>query len=168
MPAKKSINMIDTTKGGYTKEEIERRKAEEKAINGNCDKFTMPPFLKGNKIAEKEFKRLTKELKERETLSNIDNIQLAMYCQCYSTYCECIRLESERGLFTEYTNKAGETNLVEAPWVKLKRQTETQMINIAKSFGFTPADRLKFTGNGKEDKEDDELLKIINGDNNGS
>lgn len=165
MPAKKSINMIDLSKGGYTKEEIEYRQEQEKAINGDCNKFTMPPFIKGNKIAEKEFKRLTKELKDREVLSNVDNISLAMYCQCYSTYCECIRLENEQGLFQEYTNKAGETNTVEGAWVKLKRATETQMINISKSFGFTPVDRLKFTSVQKPKEESDPLLSILGGGN---
>lgn len=164
MPAKKSINMIDLSKGGYTKEEIEFRKEQEKSMNGDCDKFTVPPFIKGNKIAEKEFKKLTQELKDREVLSNVDNIQLAIYCQCYSTYCECIRLENLKGLFTEYTNKAGETNLVEAPWVKLKRATETQMINLSKQFGFTPVDRLKFTSVIKPKDEQDEVVNIIGGD----
>lgn len=164
MPSKKSINNIDTSKGGYTKEQIEYRQQQENIVNGDCDKFTMPPFLKGNKIAKKEFEKLTKELKDRKVLSNVDNIQLAMYCNCYSTYCECVRLENEKGLFTEYTNKAGETNLIEAPWVKLKRGTETQMINISKQFGFTPVDRLKFTTVTKPSIVEDPVAKAIRGE----
>lgn len=160
MPARKSINNIDTSKGGYTKEEIEFRKNQEKKINGDCKNFKAPEFLKGNKIALKEFKRLSEELKERDVLSNIDNIQLAVYCQCYSNYCECIQKEKEFGLFAEYTNKNGSTNLVEAPWIKLRRQLEVQMSNIAKQFGFTPVDRLKFTEIKKEEVVDP-LLEIL-------
>ncbi|MBZ9635508.1 phage terminase small subunit P27 family [Clostridium sp. FP1] len=166
MPSRKSINNIDTKKGGYTKEQIEYRQQQEKKANGDCDKFTMPPFIKGNKIAEKEFKKLTKELKERKVLSNVDSTQLAMYCNCYSTYCECIRLENDKGLFSEYTNKAGETNLVEAPWIKLKRATETQMINIAIKFGFSPADRLKFTSVTKPEVIENPVAKAIRGESN--
>lgn len=162
MPAKKSINNIDTSRGGYTKAEIESRKDQEKKLNGKCDNFKVPDFLKGNKVAIKEFKRLSNELKDKSVLSNIDNIQLGLYCQCYSGYCECVELEKQRGLFAEYTNKGGETNLVEAPWVKLRRQLETQMINIAKSFGFSPVDRLKFVNTNAREDEEDPLIKLLN------
>lgn len=160
---RKSINNIDTSKGGYTKETIEFRKEQEKLINGDLDKWKVPDFIKGNKVATKEFKRLAEELKDREILSNVDNILLGQYCQLYSNYVECINKEREFGLFTEYTNKGGQTNLIEAPWVKLRRQIETQMINISKSFGFDPVSRLRFTEIVKQENEDDELLKILKG-----
>lgn len=158
---RKSINNIDTSKGGYTKETIEFRKEQEKMINGDLDKWKVPEFIKGNKVAIKEFKRLAEELKDREILSNVDNILLGQYCQLYSNYVDCVSKEQELGLFTEYTNKGGQTNLIEAPWVKLRRQVETQMINISKSFGFDPASRLRFTEIVKPDEEEDELLNIL-------
>lgn len=125
------------------------------------DKWKTPNFIKGNKVATKEFKRLAKELKEREVLSNVDNILLGQYCQLYSNYVECVKKEQELGLFTEYTNKGGQTNLIEAPWVKLRRQIETQMINISKSFGFDPVSRLKFTEIVKTEEQEDELMEIL-------
>lgn len=158
---RKSISNIDTSKGGYTKETIEFRKEQEKMINGDLDKWKVPEFIKGNKVAIKEFKRLAEELKDREILSNVDNILLGQYCQLYSNYVECVRKEQELGLFTEYTNKGGQTNLIEAPWIKLRRQVETQMINISKSFGFDPASRLRFIEIFKQDEEENELLNIL-------
>ena len=153
---------VDSVVGGITKAEREFRKEQERKINGDLDKWEVPTFLKGDKVAIKEFKRLSEELKNMEVLSNIDNITLGLYCQCFSNYVECVKQEREHGLFIEYTNKNGSTNLQEAPWVKLRRQLETQMVNIAKQFGFTPKDRLSFIDIKPKQEEKDELLDILN------
>ena len=161
---RKSINSQNIQTSSYTKAEAEERKQIEKELNGECDCFEMPIFLEGNEVATNEFIRLSEELRKIGVLSNVDNVQLGMYCQLYSTYLECVKQENEKGLFLEYTNKGGETNLVEAPWVKLKRATETQMITLGKQFGFTPVDRLKFIGIKKEEKNEDPLMMLLNND----
>lgn len=161
---RKSINSQNIQTSSYTKAEAEERKQIEKELNGECDDFEMPIFLDGNEVAIDEFIRLSNELRKMGVLSNVDNVQLGMYCQLYSTYLECVKQENEKGLFLEYTNKGGETNLVEAPWVKLKRATETQMITLGKQFGLTPVDRLKFIGMKKEEKNDDPLMDLLKND----
>lgn len=154
---RKSINNIDISKGGYTKETIEFRKEQEKKINGDLDKWEIPEFIKDNNIAIKEFKRLAEELKYREVLSNVDNILLGQYCELYSEYIDCIKKRREFGSFIEYTNKGGQTNLIEAPWTKLRGQVETRMMNISKSFGFDPVSRLRFTDIVKPEEQKDEI-----------
>ena len=162
---RKSIFAQDIQHSSYTKAEAEEIGRIERELNGKCDNFEPPTFLEGNEIALAEFERLAEELYEIGVLSNVDNISLGMYCQLYSTYVDCVRLEKEQGLFTSYTNKGGETNLVEAPWSKLKRQTETQMINLSKQLGLTPVDRLKFINMKKADKEEqDPLLALLKED----
>lgn len=145
---------------GFTKAERSERLELEKKINLECDNFKIPTFIKNNKEALKEFKRLKKELLDREVLSNLDNISLAQYCLLYSNYIDCIALEEEKGLFVEYVNKGGATNTIEAPWVKLRRATETQMINIGKNFGLSPVDRQKLV-RPKTEEEGDEISEIF-------
>ena len=165
MGGRKSIFAQDINHTSYTKAEAEERMEIERTLNGKCDNFEPPTFLEGNEIALAEFERLAEELHEIGVLSNVDNISLGMYCQLYSTYVDCVRLERENGSFQNYTNKGGETNLVEAPWSKLKRQTETQMINLSKQLGLTPVDRLKFINIKKADKEEkDPLLTLLKED----
>lgn len=145
---------------GFTKAERSERLELEKKINGECNNFKVPPFIKNSPNALKEFKRLKKELLDREVLSNLDNISLAQYCLLYSNYIDCLALEEEKGLFTEYENKGGGVNLIEAPWVKLRRATETQMINIGKNFGFSPVDRQKLV-KPKVEEGKDEISEIF-------
>ena len=124
--------------------------------------FRMPDFIKGDKVAESEFKRMSKELSELDPgfLTNIDNIQLGMYCRLFSIYKQCLADEQEKGLFTSYTNKGGSENVVEAPWSKLRRATETQIMMLSKSFGLSPLDRRKFKDCKPEQIESDEFAEF--------
>lgn len=159
---RKSINAIDPNWSPYTKAEAQERIEIEAELNGGCDNFEIPSFLEGNEVAIEEFNKIAAELKKIGVISNLDSTQLGMYCQLYAQYVECIRLENEHGLFHEYTNKSGETNLVEAPWSKLKRQTESQMIALGKQFGLTPVDRLKMIPIKQNDRDSkDPLLSIL-------
>jgi P27 family predicted phage terminase small subunit len=159
---RKSINTINPDRSSYTRAEVQERIEIENELNGDCDNFEIPSFLEGNVVAIEEFNKIAAELKKIGVISNLDSTQLGMYCQLYAQYVECIRLENEHGLFSEYTNKSGETNLVEAPWSKLKRQTESQMIALGKQFGLTPVDRLKMIPIKQNEKDNkDPLLNIL-------
>lgn len=161
MPAKKSIYEMDLSNGGYRKEEIEYRKQQEDEMNGILDNYIIPDFILGDDVAIEKFKFLSDELEKRKMLANVDNVALAQYCKLYSEYCKCVEAIDEFGLWVEYTNQGGKTNIVESPYLKTKRQCETQMLALSKQFGFTPKDRLGLTPTKPKKEEKDPLLKIL-------
>lgn len=157
MGAKKSIFETDLTKTHRNKDEIEFRKRQEEFMNGVLDNYEIPDFIKDDSIAVEKFKFLSDELEKKKILSNVDNVALGQYCKLYSEYCKCVEAIKTYGLWIEYTNQGGKTNVVESPYLKTKRQCETQMIQLSKQFGFTPKDRLGLTPTKPQEKEKDEI-----------
>ena len=100
----KPIEMIKTEKKSHrTKAEISTREQEEKALDSN-DTFNERAETKSNKIAHKEFLRISKILK------NIGKND-ALYEGIINRYClltaECLEFEGKREYFYESMNVLG-------------------------------------------------------------
>jgi P27 family predicted phage terminase small subunit len=71
-----------------------------------------------NDAAKAEWSRIVAKLESFHILSQYDVAELAAYCQAYGRWTECENVLKD-SLTTEYTNKAGASNLVPKPEAKL-------------------------------------------------
>ncbi|KHO62680.1 terminase [Thermoanaerobacter sp. YS13] len=142
-----------------TKAEIEQRLAGEQQFAIGTDKIKPPKWL--DKVAQKEFKRIVKEMEQTGILTNIDVDMLALYCDAYSQYIQCCEVIRQEGLMVEYTNKAAETNKVPHPLLSKKKQLFEQMKAIASEFGFTPSARARIAIPKQEKKEETKFDRLF-------
>lgn len=142
-----------------TKEEKEYRLKEEKKLKMSSNQLKPPKWL--GKVAKKEFKRIVKNLDELDILANVDLYLLAIYCDSYEKYVDATEELKEQGSLTIWhTNKAGERNLVESPYVKIQSKYATTITKIASQFGFSVSARLKMIP-PKPEKNDDPFGTIF-------
>ena len=129
-------------KSHLTKEEIDIRKQQEEELKKlNSDKVKPPTWL--SKVAKKIFKDIASELQTIELLKNIDNYGLAVLSDAISKYIECtIQMHNEE-LMIEYTNKNGNTNVIENPLIRTQIKYAEVVRKYSSDFGLSPAARLK-------------------------
>lgn len=129
--------------GNLTKQEIEIKKQEEELIKISAKDIKCPTWVK-NKLARKEFKRLTSLLEEIDILTELDVTNLANYCNCYARFVELsLELENE-SLVVEYTNKAKVTNIIENPKFKVQLKLSEELRKLGNELGISLNSRLKF------------------------
>jgi P27 family predicted phage terminase small subunit len=76
-----------------------------------------------------------------EAYKNSDDILIDLFMEEYKFY-QRLKVEvDENPLMTEYTNKAGATNLVKNPLVIERNKYVATINNLLKSLGLTPAQR---------------------------
>ena len=165
MPRKaKSIGLhvVEGNKSNLTKEEIEKRKKAEKKLTPNADDIKRPKWLKHDKIAQREWRKIVPELKRLGLLTNIDTTALAMYCEAVSEYVTAVQEIREQGATIQYTNAKGHTNTIENPAIQVKKKNYQVIKDMLKEFGLTPSARASLAINIKEDDQesDDEFGDI--------
>ena len=166
MPRKaKSIglHLVEGNKSNLTKKEIEKRKKNEEKLTPKSDNIKRPKWLKHDTVAQREWRKIVPELKRLGLLTNIDTTALAIYCEAVSKYVEAVENIKENGSLVEYTNTAGETNMVKNPAIHVKEKHYKIIKDMLKEFGLTPASRASLAINleGDDDKaEDDEFSDI--------
>jgi P27 family predicted phage terminase small subunit len=105
----------------------------------------MPPDL--SPVGESEWKRITKELRKRGTLTKVDSSALEVYCRLYSQWRALCAEVEERGpmIDEEVFGKDGEkiTRRVQNPAQKLAIQLGNALRMYQKEFSATPASREK-------------------------
>jgi P27 family predicted phage terminase small subunit len=157
MPGRKAkpigLHLVQGNKSHLTKKEIKQRKENE--VKPPTDNIERPDFLKYDPIAQREWRRLTKELLELGLLTNIDTTALAVYCDAYSKYVEATEAVKREGVTIKYTNKAGHTNTIENPNVNVAKKYYKIMKDMMAEFGLTPAARAKLAIPKEERKEPD-------------
>lgn len=148
---------VETLKKHLTKEEIEERKVQEELARPNIDNIKCPSWLK-DKAARKEYKKIALELQELGLLTNLDVNALASYCNAFSAYINTVAELEGQPLVVEQTNKAGFTNLVENPLIKIQMKYSDEMKKLAAVLGLTIDSRLKLIV-PKAEKKKDEIKK---------
>lgn len=138
-----------------TKAEIEKRKKAEEKLTPKKDKIKCPSWL--DKEAKKEWRRIYKELEELNLLTNVDITALAIYCDAYSKYIKANKEIEEKGMFVEYTNKAGATNTIENPAINTAKKYADIIRRMCAEFGLTPSARAKLALPKAEEKEIDPI-----------
>ena len=128
-----------------TKDEKRIREQKENDLlrNNRVDKIIPPPWL--CKKARELFLEISEELISKNMISNLDLNCLSVYCDYYIKFLSLDKKIKSEGELVEYTNKAGATNLIENPRLKLKNKYLEIINKLAKELGLTPSSRVKFT-----------------------
>ena len=87
---------------------------------------------------------------------------LSLYCDYYIKFLDINKKIKSEGELIEYINKAGATNLVENPKIKIKNKYFEIVNKLSKELCLTPSSRSNFTTMKVEDKESE--LKNFYGD----
>ena len=148
-----SLHLVTGNRAHLTKDEIQKRKKAEQRLKPAADNIDRPEFLKHDKIAQREWRKIAPELERLGLLTNIDTTALAMYCQAVSMY---VRLNAEidkEGATIEYTNTQGATNVVENPKINIAKKYYQVIKDMLKEFGLTPAARASLAIKAHEDEE---------------
>ena len=161
--SKKAIPIsVQVAKGNpnrLTKSEIKRRQKNDENLKPNTNNIRPPTWL--DTVALEEWERLSEELAELELLTNVDISLLAVYCDAYSRYLQATEALEREGMFVEYTNKGGATNVVEHPSVKAQIKYSELMRKIATEFGLTPASRAKIAIRQPDNEPKNKFMKYI-------
>lgn len=99
-----------------------------------------------DRIGAAEWKRLAAELCTLGLLSELDTTMLEVYCSNYAQYRQADNevakhFKEKKSYLVEYTNKAGKTNLVPHPSIRIRDNALQMMRSIGSEFGFTPSSR---------------------------
>jgi P27 family predicted phage terminase small subunit len=105
----------------------------------------MPPNLSSD--AEVEWRRITKELRKRGTLTRVDASALEVYCEMYARWRACLKDIQAHGPVIESTwiDAEGEvhTKRIENPASKIAGRLENSLRAYQKEFSITPSSREK-------------------------
>lgn len=152
---------VEFNKKRFTKKEKESRLAAERKLKGNANRIRCPSWL--DEEAKKEWRRLVKELKELNLISNLDTGALAMCCDAYSKYVLATSKINDTILVGVHTNKAGAKNLIVNPYVMVAQKYADMYKKYCAEFGLTPASRYKFTLPKQEEKEETPFDRMFGG-----
>lgn len=147
------LHLVEGNQSNLTKEEIEKRKKAEEKLTPDSDNIKRPKWLKHDKIAQREWRKLEPELKELGLLTNIDTGALA---HCVKAYSMSVRLQKkieEEGATIEHTNTKGATNEIENPKVKAAQKYYKRYEKMLKQFGLTPSARASLAINTNVEEE---------------
>ncbi|CCF06371.1 phage terminase small subunit P27 family [Bacillus velezensis] len=142
---KSAINQIlEGNPNKKNTEELKERAEQEKQLQNIPDKKITPPkFL--NDVANKEFKRIVKVLKNVRVLTEADIGLLATYCMAYSKVIEIEEILEREGLMV------GEQ---EHPLIKRQKNYVDQMRTIGTDFGLSPIARSKLAITRTQEKRE--------------
>ena len=154
-----SLILHEGNKSKKTKKEIEERLNAE--VKPNTDKIEKPYWLEDDSIACEEWDRIVDELVELELMTNVDITVLASYCEYYSKFVEATQALRKEGLFIEYTNKFGATNVTEHPLVNTQKKAFEAVLKCCTELGLTPSSRAKIAIPKKKEEEPTELDRMF-------
>lgn len=132
---------------------------EEPKVDIGCPE--MPKGLR--KTAQREWKRITRDLLTLGVLSVIDGKALAMYCDAYADWEQAQRKCVSDGMWYSEPVINSEGMVVgqkhkQAPWFNVKCTAMKMMKAYLIEFGLTPASRTKLKIEKKSEAQDDALL----------
>ncbi len=147
---------LELQSGNLTKEIQETKELEEQEIrNLNKNQLAKPPTWLRDSTAKKEWKRLNKELEEISVICNLDYNNLGAYCNAYSFYVQATKELDKEPLITEFTNKAGATNFIENPLIRIQLKYSEEMKKFASLLGLTIDSRLKIATIKNQNNQND-------------
>lgn len=154
---------IDLTTGNRTKKEIENRKLQEERLKGNSNLInTVPKWL--CKEAKKEYKKIIKELKNSDILTNVDIPIVAIVADAYVKMYQADMVIQKEGMFIKKISDRGAENLVEHPATKIYKQYNSIYKQYLMELGLSPSSRAKLSiiNSNVEEEKEDALLAILN------
>ncbi len=146
---------LDMQKGNLTVVTRERRESEERKARTGKEQLKRPPAWLINDEAKKEWRRITKELKEIELVGNLDRNNLGGYCNAFANYLQVTELLKGQEYYLERETRTG-TIIVKNPLVDIQKSYAEEMRRFAAMCGLTIDSRLKAVA-AKADAEEQEL-----------
>lgn len=152
---------VALNKKNLTKAEIEKRTKAENLLKFNADAIEPPLWLLGD-IALEEWYRVTKELTEKNLVTNVDISALAIGCDALEKYTGAKRNVEKRGLSYETFDKEGNVIIKQNPNVNIHIKYAKLYQSFCGEFGLTPSARIRLTLPTIEVKtEESPLAKLI-------
>lgn len=144
---------IETTKGHFTKEEIQARKEQEEKLKGSADKIKPPSYL--SKEQKKIFKYIVKELEVAGVLGNLDIYILSTCCIAID------RLQAIETLINEDIKNLYDKNLMAS-----KEKYTKDLFRCCNELSLSPQSRAKLGNLNIQAKQDaeDAVKKALQGD----
>lgn len=142
-----------------------REKVKKETIKKEFEKPPMVPgYLKEDKYASAEWKRITKELIAKNILSKLDLAALEILCKSYSRW---RRLEEELDRLADLTYNPSMENvdyIQQRPEVSMATNYAKQYKTMCTEFGLTPASRHKlFEEKPNNENKPSPMQAILNG-----
>ncbi len=134
---------LATQEGNLTRKQQEEKRLQEEIVQTGAEQLDNPPTWLRDSIAKKEWKRLVEQFKTIGIISNLDLNNLGAYCNAYSSYIEATKEMQGKSLTIEHTNKAGATNIIENPLIKIQIKYSDEMKKYSSLLGLTIDSRLK-------------------------
>ncbi|MBV4417195.1 phage terminase small subunit P27 family [Clostridium tyrobutyricum] len=137
-----------------TKDEIEKRQQQEKALEKlQSNKIRPPTWM--SKMGKKIFKDIVKNLKEIDILVNVDVYGLAICSDAMDKYIRCTIALHTENLRKEQISEVG-IREVENPLVKTQIRYAEIFKKYSSDFGLSPAARLKIVQANTPELDEDE------------
>ena len=114
-----------------------------------------PDYLKKDKVAFAEWKRIIPELYKLGLLTKVDKTALELYCSQYSIYRQALRVINDEGLITTNIRQGDKAN----PAAAIAREAAKVIKAIAVEFGLTPSSRCRINLPGQAN--DDPMEKLL-------
>ena len=103
-----------------------------------------------DKVAQKEWRRMAKELHPIGLLTNIDLTALAAYCSTYSLWVDAITKIQKHGPLI----KAQSGFPMQSPYLQIANKSQAEMRKWMVEFGLTPSSRTRITVEKPKEKKD--------------
>lgn len=98
-----------------------------------------------NETGSKIWALVCGELYTKNIMYTMDLPQLELYCKAMQDYWKADEMIEKEGAVYYHTNKAGESNPTQNPWVNVKMKSWEIINRLSAKFGMTPVDRNKLS-----------------------
>ena len=154
--------MTDLSKKNFSKEEVETRKAEEKALE-EFESITLTPPEHLDALAKKEYKRIVPLLKQLP-IAELDLMMVTNYCQMYSSYVALSMDINNHGMMIPiYDSEGLETSRKVNPAFNSLVKASAELRSTCSQLGMTIDSRLKIIV-PKVEKKADPFAEMMNDD----
>ena len=106
-----------------------------------------------DRVAQKEWRRMAKELHPLGLLTNIDLTMLAMYCSAYSDWVYAQQMIQKHGMLVMTNNVPNQS-----PYMQISNKAAEKMLKYLPEFGASPSSRSRVEA--KEVKPKDPLKEF--------
>jgi len=131
------------SKKNLTKFEKEKRLKAEEMLKFKSDNINAPVWIQDDFIAMEEWNRVTKELIDKDIMTNVDISSLAMACDALSRYILAKANIDSNGLSYETYDREGNKLIKANPDVRTQIQYANMYKTFCSEFGLTPSSRIK-------------------------
>ena len=144
-------------RGNLTVLTMQTRAAEEESVSTGKNQLKRPPDWLSDDVAQKEWRRIVKELEKIGLIGNLDRNNLGGYCNAFANYVKVTNILKEQTYYIDRETRNG-VIVVKNPMVDIQRTYADEMRRFASLCGLTIDSRLKAAA-VKTDKTREDITK---------